>query len=82
MKMVNAGRAELAEIAKQNSPHQIQLINFLLAKGEGDLAHLAIENADLQKSGNSPEMPKRVLLCVNIPKQTNAIFAMLCGSVR
>jgi Tfp pilus assembly protein PilF len=45
-----SGKAELAELAKQNSPHQIQLINFLLAKGKADLAHFAIENSGLQTS--------------------------------
>jgi cellulose synthase operon protein C len=44
------GKSELTELSKQSSPHQFQLINFLLAKGENLLAHQAIENVPLQKS--------------------------------
>lgn len=43
-------REELGNLTKKYSPHQLQLINFLLAKGEGSLAHEAIENSELAKS--------------------------------
>ena len=43
------GKTELAELTKKTSPHQFQLINFLLAKGEKELAHQAIENTPLPK---------------------------------
>ena len=42
-------KPELESLAKQNSPNQLQLINFLLGKGERDLAHAAIENSNFQK---------------------------------
>lgn len=41
---------EIASLVKQTSPHQLQLINFLLGKGERELAHEAIENSAFQKS--------------------------------
>ena len=43
-------REELGSLTKKSSPNQLQLINFLLSKGERDLAHEAIENAALPKS--------------------------------
>ena len=43
-------REELGSLAKQYSPHQLQFINFLLAKGEGDSAHEAIENSKFSQS--------------------------------
>ncbi len=43
-------KPELEALAKQNSPHQLQLVNFLLGKGNRDLAHMAIENSNFQKS--------------------------------
>lgn len=39
-------KAEIEALSKQNSPHQLQLINFLLGKGEKELAHQAIEHSD------------------------------------
>jgi tetratricopeptide (TPR) repeat protein len=39
------GKQELRALAQQTSPCQLQLINFLLAKREGELAHEAIERA-------------------------------------
>ncbi|MEK7723408.1 MAG: tetratricopeptide repeat protein [Acidobacteriota bacterium] len=42
--------SELEALSKRNSPHQIQLVNFLLGKGEKELAHLAIENSEFQKA--------------------------------
>ncbi|MGI8639019.1 MAG: tetratricopeptide repeat protein [Pyrinomonadaceae bacterium] len=43
-------REELAILARQSSPYQLQLINFLLAKGKRDWAHEAMENASLPTS--------------------------------
>jgi tetratricopeptide (TPR) repeat protein len=40
-------RAELKSLTEKNSTYQLQLINFLLGKGERELAHAAIENANL-----------------------------------
>lgn len=41
------GRTELLACAEQPNTHQLQLVNFLLNKGEKDLAHKAIANASL-----------------------------------
>jgi len=41
------GRSELYSCAQHSSPHQIQLINFLLVRGEGELAREAMKNAQL-----------------------------------
>lgn len=42
-----AGKNELRSCAQQPTAHQLQLVNFLLRKGEKDLAHTAIESASL-----------------------------------
>lgn len=41
------GRDELATLTRRASPYQYQLINFLLGKGEFDLARDAIDSADM-----------------------------------
>ncbi len=41
----DAGRNELGKLSRENSQYQLQLINFLLAKGEKELAHQAIEDS-------------------------------------
>jgi hypothetical protein len=43
-------REELETLSKQNSPNQLLLINFLLGRGERELAHSAIENSEFQKA--------------------------------
>ncbi|MCY7375225.1 MAG: tetratricopeptide repeat protein, partial [Pyrinomonadaceae bacterium] len=43
-------REELQSIAEKSSTYQLQLINFLLGKGERELAHQAIETADLSQA--------------------------------
>jgi tetratricopeptide (TPR) repeat protein len=40
-------RLELKSLSEKSSFYQLQLINFLLGKGERELAHSAIENANL-----------------------------------
>ncbi|HVG35480.1 MAG TPA: tetratricopeptide repeat protein, partial [Pyrinomonadaceae bacterium] len=44
------GKQELRTLAQQTSPYQLQLINFLLAKGESELAHEAIERAPFSEA--------------------------------
>jgi predicted Zn-dependent protease len=44
------GRGELHDLAQQSSPYQLQLINFLLARGESELAHEAIERASFSEA--------------------------------
>ncbi|MDQ3750117.1 MAG: hypothetical protein M3367_14075 [Acidobacteriota bacterium] len=43
-------RAELASLTEKSSRYQLQLINFLLGKGERQLSHQAIENAQLSNA--------------------------------
>ncbi len=43
-------RTELVNLTKKYSPYQLQLINFLLAKSERELAHEAISNAGQPQS--------------------------------
>lgn len=41
----NAGRGELVELTQNQTAFHLQLINFLIKKGERELAHSAIENS-------------------------------------
>src|SRR6185503_11181590 len=43
----NSDRSELASRAQNSTPHQLQLIAFLLRKEDKELAHIAIENSPL-----------------------------------
>ena len=42
-----SGRSELLSCAQHSTPHQLQLIAFLLRKADKELAHVAIENSPL-----------------------------------
>ena len=42
-----SGRSELLSYAQHSTPHQLQLIAFLLRKEDKELAHVAIENSPL-----------------------------------
>jgi len=42
-----SGRSELLSCARQSTPHQLQLIAFLLRKDDKELAHVAIDNSPL-----------------------------------
>jgi predicted Zn-dependent protease len=48
--LYQTNRAELASLTEKSSGYQLQLINFLLGKGERQLSHQAIENAQLSNS--------------------------------
>ncbi len=48
-----AGKNELLSCAQQPTVHQLQLVNFMLRKGEKELAHLAIENTPLSVAWKS-----------------------------
>jgi tetratricopeptide (TPR) repeat protein len=43
----NGGRGELLSCAQHSTPHQLQLIAFLLRKEDKELAHIAIESSPL-----------------------------------
>lgn len=43
-------RDEIEQLTKQNSPHQLELINFLIKNGEKKLAHQAIENSNFSQA--------------------------------
>ena len=55
------GRAELEKPAESQSQHQIQTINFFIAKNEKKLAHIAIENASFQKIWKSAKNAETAL---------------------
>ncbi|HZM97805.1 MAG TPA: tetratricopeptide repeat protein, partial [Pyrinomonadaceae bacterium] len=42
-----SGRSELLSCAQHSTPHQLQLVAFLLRKEDKELAHVAIENSPL-----------------------------------
>ncbi len=48
--LYQTNRAELAALTEKSSRYQLQTINFLIAKGERQLSHRAIENAQLSKA--------------------------------
>jgi Flp pilus assembly protein TadD len=43
----DSGRSELLSCAQHSTPHQLQLVAFLLRKEDKELAHVAIENSPL-----------------------------------
>lgn len=45
--LYQTNRAELVSLTEKSSRYQLQLINFLLKKGERQMSHRAIENAQL-----------------------------------
>lgn len=48
--LYQTNRTELAALTEKSSRYQLQLINFLLGKGARQLAHRAIENAQLSNA--------------------------------
>ena len=48
--LYRTNRAELASLTEKSSGYQLQLINFLLARGERQLSHQAIEHARLSNA--------------------------------
>ena len=58
--LMRADRDELSAICGKSSVYQLQLINFLLGKGERDLAHQAIESCEPAAGrGSCHEMRRR-----------------------
>ncbi len=49
----DAGRGELLSCAQHPTPHQLQLITFLLSKEDRDLVHAAIDNSPLSTTWKS-----------------------------
>jgi tetratricopeptide (TPR) repeat protein len=45
-----AGRDELQSCARHSTSHQLQLVTFVLAKGDRELVHTAIENSPLSSA--------------------------------
>ncbi|HEY0658829.1 MAG TPA: hypothetical protein VGD05_10160, partial [Pyrinomonadaceae bacterium] len=48
--LYSRNRDELKAVTEKSSVYQLQLINFLLGKGERELVHSAIENSDFTKA--------------------------------
>lgn len=67
-------KTELESLAKQDSPHQLQLINFLLGKGEKELVHLAIENSAFQKSWKLARQAEASLALKEFDEQSECYF--------
>jgi tetratricopeptide (TPR) repeat protein len=68
------GKQELRELTQQNSPYQFQLINFLLARGEGVLAHEAIERAPLSEAWKSARHAGASLALQDYSPQSESYF--------
>jgi tetratricopeptide (TPR) repeat protein len=69
------GRQELRELAQQTSPYQFQLINFLLARGEGELAHEAIERVPLSEAWKLSRHAGASLALQDYNPQSESYFA-------
>lgn len=69
-----AGKAELSSCAQRSSPHGIQLINYLLARGERELARQAIENAPLPNAWKLSRNAEASLALRNFDSRDEAYF--------
>ena len=69
-----ADRVELERLSKQNSPHQLQLINFLIKKGEKKFVHQAITNSDLPEAWKVSPKCRKFIDFKEFEKLMNVIF--------
>lgn len=69
------GKQELRALAQQTSPYQLHLINFLLAKGERELAHEAIERAPFAESWKLSRHAGASLALQDYSPQSEGYFA-------
>jgi tetratricopeptide (TPR) repeat protein len=69
------GREEFRELAQQSSPYQLQLINFLLARGESELAHEAIERAPFSEAWKLSRHAGASLALQDYSQQSEGYFA-------
>ncbi|NJM53081.1 MAG: hypothetical protein HC846_06620, partial [Blastocatellia bacterium] len=76
-------KAELEALSKQNSPHQLQLINFLIGKGEKELAHSAIENSNFQTAWKLARNAETSLALKEFDNESECYFcdALKFGSI-
>jgi tetratricopeptide (TPR) repeat protein len=68
------GKQELRELTQETSPYQFQLINFLLARGEGELAHEAIERVPLSEAWKSARHAGASLALQDYSPQSESYF--------
>lgn len=69
------GRRELRELAQQASVYQLQLINFLLGRGDRELAHLAIERAPFSEAWKLSRHAGASLALAEYGPRSEAYFA-------
>ncbi|HEY0378041.1 MAG TPA: tetratricopeptide repeat protein [Pyrinomonadaceae bacterium] len=69
------GRRELQELAQQASPFQLQLINFMLGRGDGELAHEAIERAPFSEAWKLSRHAGASLALADYGPQSGGYFA-------
>jgi tetratricopeptide (TPR) repeat protein len=69
------GRSELRELAQAASPYQLQLINFLLSRGDGELAHNAIEHAPFPEAWKLSRHAGASLALADYGPQSEGYFA-------
>lgn len=67
-------RLELENIARSPSPHQMQIINFLLAKNEPDLAVEAIKNSSFSESWKAARMAETYLKLNKFGAENESFF--------
>jgi tetratricopeptide (TPR) repeat protein len=68
------GKQELRALAQQSSPYQLQLINFLLAQGEVELVHEAIERAPFSEAWKLSRHAGASLALRNYNSQSGGYF--------
>src|SRR5205085_9805265 len=73
------GREELTRRAQEPSRHQIQLINFLIAKGERGLAHAAVAPANLPAAWKLARNAQVSLALREFDARGEAYFASAVG---
>ncbi|MGI8787700.1 MAG: hypothetical protein ACR2HG_08080 [Pyrinomonadaceae bacterium] len=74
-------RGELKSITEKSSAFQLQLINFLLGKGERELAHAAIENADLPQAWKASRNAETSLALMEFGAKCYFCAALRLGTI-
>jgi tetratricopeptide (TPR) repeat protein len=72
--LYESNRAELENLAKSNSQHHLQIINFFIAKCEKNLSHIAIENASFSQSWKSSKNAETSLALAEFEDEKASYF--------
>lgn len=78
----DAGRKELEALVEQNSPFKIQLIRFLVRRGERDMAYRAIASTSLSESWKLARTGEAALVLEDYSDFAGSAFTKVLGSVR